>query len=288
MCEGVAQGREQRRATAQGVTKGEIKVVVLIGDEEKDLAPGDGGIKNYSTRANGTETNAINDHNANYVKFFQTWGRKVVFEFQHRERHRRGDPARGCPRRARPAAVRDLGMACQVVRRGRRPVFSAAVSGRGVPANPPPPTPEASAAPSLRLTAEFAAKSLAGKPAQYPGDSALKTEQRKFGVLYDDSPAGPDISDFTKTFEKYGGKKSDLVVIPFTVPTDPTQVSNAAQEMAPTLATKLKSEGVTTVVPFTAPTTATSSRSTKAATSQQYFPEWLPGPFHDLDFYARA
>jgi hypothetical protein len=283
---GWPKGADNGGATAQGVTKGEIKVVVLIGDEERDLAPSNGGIRNYATGTNGIETNAINDHNAIYKKFYETWGRKVVFEFQRAsgtdEAAQRADALAALDQR--PFAI--LCMACQVVGAGGGAVFSAAVSGRGVPANPPPPTPEESAAPSLRMTAEFAARSLAGKPAKYAGDDALKTEQRKFGVLYDDSPAGPDISDFTTAFEKYGGKESDLVLIPFTVPTDPAQVSNAAQEMAPTLATKLKSEGVTTVVPFTAPTTATVSL-TNAATAQQYFPEWLPGPFHDLDFYAR-
>lgn len=280
-------GANNGGATAQGVTKDEIRVVVLIGDEERDLAPSNGGIRDYAIGANGIETNAIIDHNAIYAKYFQTWGRTVTFDFLRAtgtdETAQRADALAALDKR--PFAI--LCMACQVAGSGGGTVFSAAVAGRGVPANPLPPTPEESAAPSLRYAAEFAAKSLAGKKAEHAGDEALKTEPRKFGVLYDDSPAGPDIADFSTTFEKYGGKESDVVLIPFTVPTDPTQVSNAAQEMAPTLATKLKSEGVTTVVPFLAPTTAMISL-TKAATSQQYFPEWLAGPFHDLDFYARS
>jgi hypothetical protein len=178
-------------------------------------------------------------------------------------------------------------MACQVAGSGGGTVFTAAVAGAGVPANPTLATAKEMQAPSEQYLAEFAAKALDGKPAKYAGDDTLKTKQRKFGVLYDDSPAGPDIGVFQKTFTKYGGKASSLVLIPFSVPADPTQVSPMAQQQAPTIAAKLKSENVTTVVPFMNPTAAMVAL-TSAATSQSYFPEWLVGPGQDLDFYSRS
>jgi hypothetical protein len=274
-------------ATAQGVTASEIHVVVLVGDQAKDLAPTNGGIKDYALGTNGLETNAVNDSNAIYARFFQTWGRKVVFDFQKAtgtdEAAQRADAIVALGQK--PFAI--LCMACQVAGAGGGATFSAAVAGAGVPANPTPATPQQMQAPSEQFLAEFLAKSLDGKPAKYAGDTALTTHKRKFGVLYDTSPAGLDISVFKKAFTKYGGKASDLDIVPFTVPNDPTQVANAAQEQAPTLVAKLQSDGDTTVVPFTNPTAMTVAL-TKAATSQNYFPEWAVGPGQDLDFYARS
>jgi hypothetical protein len=115
---------------------------------------------------------------------------------------------------------------------------------------------------------EFAKQALVGKPARYGGDD-VKSKTRKFGVLYQTD--GIDVSSFLDQLPK-----GSYVTGQYTLPVDSSQAATAMQQQAPTLLTKMKSEGVTTMVvfgPFTAMGPVLS-----AATQQQFTPEWfVPG-----------
>ena len=95
--------------------------------------------------------------------------------------------------------------------------------------------------------AEFAGKQLTGKKAQYAGDESMHSQ---------DAQARPgvrrplvDIDMFDKAMAKYGGKdrpgRGRLVP---GEPLRPPAIRRVAQEQAPTIITKLKDAGVTTVI----------------------------------------
>ena len=247
-------GADNGGATAQGVTEDEIHVVVLVGDEAKDLAPANGGIKDYATGTNGTETNAINDSNAIYSKYFQTWGRTVVFDFQRAtgtdEAAQRADALAALAKQ--PFAI--LCMACQVVRRGRRFGVRGVGGRRGVSRQP---------------GARHAAGDGRPQPA-VPRGVRCQVARRQAGEVRrrrraeDRDAASSACSTTTARLARHRGlhrhvRRSSAARSP-TSCSSPSPcrairqpLTNVAQQNAPTLAAKLMSEGVTTVVPFMSP-----------------------------------
>jgi hypothetical protein len=125
--------------------------------------------------------------------------------------------------------------------------------------------------------AEVVGKQLVGKKAQYGGDD-VKDDTRRFGIVY--YGATIDYEGFTDALSKYGGKIT--TPIEFTTSTDTTQMANAAA----TAVTKMKSQGVTTVI--TAIGVATQLMD--AADKQDWTPEWFHSGFgySDLAILARA
>ena len=130
--------------------------------------------------------------------------------------------------------------------------------------------------------AEFVAKSLAGRKAKWAGDDALKSQPRKFGLLYD---TNFDIEYFKAQLKKFGVTLT--AEAEFNLPTDASQYSTAAQEQTPTLMAKLKAAGVNNVLTFTNYNGV--SAATKAATAQEFFPEWTQLEFpNDIDILGRT
>ena len=113
---------------------------------------------------------------------------------------------------------------------------------------------------------EYLGKEVAGHDASFAGDPALQSQPRKFGLVYLSS--GPDSDRVADTFEKdLQAEGVDLAErLAYSSPT-------TLQNDAPGLIAKLKSAGVTSVI-FSGDPVAPQPL-TRAATGQDYFPEWI-------------
>ena len=120
---------------------------------------------------------------------------------------------------------------------------------------------------------------MAGGKAQWAGDEAMTSKTRSFGLVY--PTTGFDLADFEARLKQNGG-----ATIKEAVGYDPNDAS-AADQM-PTLVTKLKSSGVTSVVLFA--NNALTAPLLKAATAQEFSPEWVftGYSYQDFDVFARA
>jgi hypothetical protein len=92
---------------------------------------------------------------------------------------------------------------------------------------------------------------------------------------------------FNKTLAKYGGKIDPATEVSYPGGTSVTGDPTVAQEQAPTIITKLKAAGVTTIILLA--DSGMVSALTKQATAQDYHPEWIMTSFnyHDLSIFAR-
>jgi len=118
-----------------------------------------------------------------------------------------------------------------------------------------------------QLAAEYIGKRLQGGLAEYAGDAALKTKQRSFGYIHvEGSDASQKLEDkFVADLAKYDttftGKIETYKL--------PTELATTGRDII----TRLKDSGVTSVV-FSGDPLAPQTL-TKIATEQQYFPEWI-------------
>ena len=129
----------------------------------------------------------------------------------------------------------------------------------------------------LEFTAEFACKQLLKKPAAFAGDPLLQQRTRKLGLVHLESTGGGGayshadrilraalVRECGETLGSSVAMRSETVV-----------AANDTQALA-TAINRLKADGVTTVIP--AIEWVTGIALTRAATNQDYFPEWLvPG-----------
>ena len=123
--------------------------------------------------------------------------------------------------------------------------------------------------------AEVLGKQLVGKKAEYAGDD-VKGQTRKFGVITKDGDV--DVPGFKKELAKYKGTVTSEATYP---PTGGTYGdATLAGQFAPTIVTKMKADGVTTMVLFT--DAAMNKAMMEQATKQEWFPEW----FHTGNSYA--
>ncbi len=120
-----------------------------------------------------------------------------------------------------------------------------------------------------------------GHNAIYAGQANFKTQKRVFGVIALSSTTTADATNqaLVKSFNKNGIKIAQLVT--YQSPID-------LQTSAPSLIAKLKAAGVTSIIYAGDPIGP--QTLTKAATSANYFPEWLLSgtSFYDVSIYART
>jgi hypothetical protein len=109
-------------------------------------------------------------------------------------------------------------------------------------------------------------KQVNGRDAIFAGESDFKKEKRKFGMidLVDDANSATLLTDWQKSFTSAGINVAQYVT--YASPTD-------LQTQAPALIAKLKAAGVTSVI-FSGDPVAPQTL-TRAATAQNYFPEWI-------------
>lgn len=115
--------------------------------------------------------------------------------------------------------------------------------------------------------AEYIAKKLAGKPAEFAGDPALQSTERVFGHLYISSSEESErnAQHYADLLDEEGIEFAERLSYQL----DPGRLP----EQATSIISKLKSAGVTTVVLQTDPVAP--ATFTQEATQQEYFPEWL-------------
>ncbi len=114
-------------------------------------------------------------------------------------------------------------------------------------------------------SAEFVTKQLAGKPAQFAGDPALQSQERKFGLIY--LSTSEESEQTIRAFEQeLANENIDIAVsLSYASPVD-------LQTSAPQYIAQMKEAGVTTVM-FSGDPIAPQPL-TRTATEQQYRPEW--------------
>ena len=284
-------GSRHGGATAQGVTKDSIKLVVVTPNATEAAAGmGTGIAMNRATGRQGLISDAFVDTVAAYEHAYETWGRKVELAFVQStgtdEAAQRSDAL--AVKQLKPFAVIDATVV-------GLDVLEASVAQDGILVNGYAASTEKalkqvpyrwgqtdSQAVAINA-AEFAGKQLAGKNARWAGDASLRSKPRTFATIYTDGVI--DIGQFDKVFAKYHGKTAQD--FPYTSNGSPLGDPQAAQAAAPLIVQKMKSLGVTSVVLLTdvGMTTAVLSEATK----QEYAPEWIitGSQFQDVVFLAR-
>ena len=210
-------------ATAQGVTEDEIHVVVLIGDEAKDSRSVQRRHQGLRDRQERHRDERDQRQQRDLLQVLPDVGpRRSCSTSSVRPVPTRPRSARTCSPRSTKKPFAILCMACQVVRRGRRCGVRGVGGRRGVPANPAPATPQEIGGPQpavprgvrCEVTRRQAGEVRRRRRAE-DRDAEVRRALRRQPGRSRHRGASPRRST------KYGGKESDLVLIPFTVPTDP-------------------------------------------------------------------
>ncbi len=284
-------GSDNGGATAPGVTKRSIKVVVVTPNPSQAAAGmGTGIAMNRATGENGLISDAFVDTVAAFEHAYETWGRTIDLAFVgssgNDEAAQRSDAL--AVKQLKPFAVIDatvIGL----------DVLEASVAQDGIQVNgyagstqkalkqAPYRWGQSDSQASAINAAEFAGKQLVGKKAQWAGDESLRSKPRTFAAIYTQGVI--DINQFDGAFAKNKGKTAQN--FPYTSNGSPLGDPQAAQDAAPLIVQKMKSLGVTSVVMFTdiGMTTAVLA----AATKQDYRPEWIitGNQFQDVVFLSR-
>jgi len=283
-------------STAQGVTGDAIKVVVYVGDPNKDpLLAG-------QIRAAGAslDTGQIKDTWRGYFdiynKMLELYGRKIDVQFFDGT----GSGADTSAAKADAIAIADMKpfavlggpqqsttvFSDELAHRG---VLCVGVCATAVPQKiinssapyiwPVGPSPEEGA----MLASELIGKQAGPGKAQYAGDDETKNKNRVYGFAHYDTPDGQykGLFDTLESgLKKYGIKvKAEQSFF-----LDPSKL----QENARTIITKMKSAGVTTVIYTGDPLSPASL--TREASAQNYHPEWIVGPsvLADTSIFGRT
>lgn len=292
VCVAVWKGKNNGGATYQGVTKESVKVVALVpNDQQYASLP----VKpmNNATGQPGAVQAAFEDALPAYTHVFETYGRTVDLEYVvssgDDETAQRSDAVGVLA--MKPFAVFDANMSSH-------PVFETQIAAAKVPMFGPGGALTATQkqapyrwgqadinAAALNV-AEFAGKQLAGKKAQYAGDTALQNKTRNLGVVYSDTVI--DTGRFNNALKKYGAKIDPRNYITYPASGSITGDPTVAQEQAPTTVTKFKAAGVTTIILLA--DSAMITALTKQATTQDYHPEWIIAAYNysDLALIARG
>ncbi len=275
-------GADNGGATYQGVTKDSIKVVVYVApDDLQRNPPGLGQApKNRSTGQNGILQDAILDAQAALDGRYELWGRKIDYEFVT---YSGTDEAAQRADAVTIAAKKPFAVALAV----GGPILSTELAKQKILVAWGPGSNEANleqqpyrftgqdADLQAKNVATWIGKQIARHPAQFAGDPAFQKQDRKFGLLYTTSATtgtSIDLDAFKKELAKNKVPKLAAEVA-YTVPADASQASAAAQEQAPTIIAKMKDAGVTSVILMG--TFTIIDPLTKAATANEYKPEWL-------------
>jgi hypothetical protein len=292
-------GKDNGGATAQGVTKDSVKVVLYIENQQMAAAgSGSQAPTDQATGKTGTVSDAIRDtlkafqYAQDTLHTYQTWGRTI--DFQVVEASGPDETAQRADATAiaamKPFMVYDQTRWAT----GGAPALASALAGKKIVVVSASTTPELGKAQdpyrwanatddtaAIPLTASFVGRSLAGEKAQWAGAGDLKAKTRTFGIVY---PVAEnfDFPSFQRELTKSGGPK-----LATSVGYDPDDAQAAADQAATTVV-KLKGAGVTSVILF-APGPSVSALMTNAS-KQDYNPEWVFTGFQyqDYDGFGRT
>ena len=291
-----ADGKDNGGATAPGVTATTVKVVGYFSNDEMLAQSGEQPPKNSVTGERVTWEKVVEDQDQAWntlveqLGTFQLWGRtpeiEVVIASGADETAQRADALAVLEKN--PFMVFDLASPSE----GGSAVFSSVVAQRKIITWSASTTPEIAAEQSPyrwsvgqdpnsipTLTAAFLGRTLSGKKARWAGDEAMTKKTRVFGAVYPNSNF--DFAGFEQLLKENGGS-----ALADSAEYDPDPARSA--EQAATFVTKLKSKGVTTVVLFATSTMV--GPLMKAATDQEYQPEWIltGSGYHDYPLFPRT
>jgi hypothetical protein len=277
------EGADNGGATTQGVTADAITIVVVTRNED---AGAPGGATRRSDNGGGRFSDAIHDYLIPEMRFFETWGRDLDVRFVTTsgadEESQRADAV--TIEAMHPFAALVLVTAPDLdVLEGELAAQKIVTFGYGSTvdafrAQAPYLWGQSDQQAAAINVAEVLGKQLVGKKAKYAGDD-LKAQDRRFGVVYQEGTI--TYPDFVQAFTAQGGTIATDASVPST---DPVEL----QQAAPTLIARMKSAGVTTVVPFANYTAL--QIFMQAATAQDWYPEWFltSAQFNDLGLVARS
>ncbi len=296
-------GKGNGGATAPGVTKDTVNVVVYYGNDAMAAAERAAGGRLPVNQVNGqpgTWADSFKDFDEVFQyaieKFgtYQTWGRKPAYEFVEAsgpdEAAQRADAVK--IKAMKPFIVIDASN-----QNSGAPVFEAEMANAEIIVNgaaastlttaqlekqaPYRWATQSDSTAGIYLVANFLSNSLSGRKAKWAGDSTLAAKKRAFGLV---TPQGRiDVPLFNSLMKKFGGTQAVEAVT-----YDPNATPAEVDEVAKTLVAKLQSKGVTSVVLFASNTAAKSF--TTAATSNSFDPEWIVTgyQFQDFDGFGRT
>ena len=272
-----AKVKDNGGATAQGVTRDTIKVVVYVGEEHDPIIDFiTAAIKNDDTTEQVKET--YRGYDAIFGSLYQTYGRKVQIEFVQGtgtivdEVAARADAQKAIAKKpfivwggpaGTPAWADELAANHVICLSCTGGAFNDWWEQRDPYAISVLPSGEQVAL----VLAEFVEKQLAGRKAAFAGEPAFQSRDRKFGAVYaESSPESAKLAGlFKDTLAAKGVQLAEQ--IPYTI--DPARL----QEQGAAMIGRLKAAGVTTVF-FTGDPIAPRT-FTEEATRQEYFPEWV-------------
>ncbi len=289
----LADGQGNGGATAPGVTADTIEVVVLVWNDQQASAATGVAPRDQATGSQGTQEDAVLDTAQLFEHATYQWNRKIEYTFVTSsgsdEAAQRADAVTVSA--MKPFLVVNLAggstFDSQVASRKIVVLTSGNATKEQTTSLAPyiwaqQPDPDGAAT----NAAEFIAKSLDGKPAKWAGDEDLRDQERKFGVVY--PPTIIDYPGFEAALKRFGAAEP-AVAIEYTPPDEGTSESNltANRELAPTIITRLKSEGVNNVILLTQ--NLMTQALTDAATEQDFAPEWTITGYgvNDFDYFAR-
>lgn len=279
-------------ATSRGVTGTAIKVVVVLPYPVSNGtgATNDAGSRNRTTGQPPTVQAVVLDTWAALSHVYETWGRKVEFSFVTSsgldETAQRADVVKveqEKPMFVINADARGLGVLAATLAKDQYVVYSLSTTPEQAAALAPYLWGGFDSVANLTNAAEFIGKQVVGGKAEFAGDASMHSQPRKFGLVYAE---GSKLDAFDATFKRYHGTLA-TPASSYAANGSPLGDPTTADEAAPTLITKLKAAGVTSVILFT--DIAMTGSLTKAATKQEYEPEWLitGAQYQDVTILAR-
>lgn len=289
-------GDDNGGATYRGVTKDTITVVAVVPNATQlargSVAQGTVPVRRSDPSAQaGTFADAVHDHWLPYMRYYETWGRDVDVKIHTSsgddEAAQRADAV--AIKAMKPFAVIDmvstgLSVLDGELAKAKILVYGDATTTQKALAQAPYRWGLSDAQSAAINAAELIGKQLVGKKAQYAGSDEIRSQTRKFGVVYIDEQI--DIEQFRDFFKRFGG----TLMSANKYPSSGTSFGDdaLAQENAPVIVTRMKNAGVTTVIMLS--DIAMNRAMMKVATDQEWFPEWYStgAVFQDLAIFART
>ena len=278
-------GADNGGKTAQGVTKDTIKVVVLYADVVQDDRSPATLYRNQATGTFSNQRDTIIDADAVYAHAYETWGRKVEYEFV------KGSGADETAQRADAIAVaskKPFAVFDAAIQGGNQStgglIFETVVEQKGVPLVLGTGRRAAAAARrtcrtgSPRTWPSSPASRSSGKKAEYGGDDGEGQDPelrhplpgRRTGLRHRLLQVG-----VRQVRRQARAERRSRVHVPAGHVAGRRQRRSPSEQM-PTLMAKLKDAGVTTIIEVLDARYGMRP-GMLAATSAEYFPEWLIG-----------
>ena len=282
-------------ATSPGVTRDKVTVVAIVPSPDQtqellaDATQSPGVPVDKATGEVGTWEDAVHDHFLPLLEYYETWGRDLEVRFVRSsgtdEASQRSDAV--AVKALEPFAAVDIfsrGLLTLEAELAKAKIvtFGTATTAKAALAQAPYRWGSTDDQATAVNASVVLGRQLAGKKATFGGD-AMQGRTRVFGAVAADMV---DLEQFGEDLERQGAELKVEHAYENTggLAGDPAE----AQEAAPTIITKMKDAGVTTIALFADNAMVRSLMD--AATKQDYFPEWFNSGvlYSELTLFART